>query len=261
MLFSFIVSLLALAQAAPGPIDATKVGVSPPAAICQVSKGDLKGFPVRMSWSPDGRQLHLRVVQRDIWANEKEWHYLVEVAAGALVPVNAEPTWSSGYWYQKAGFTCPGVDGFKFDIETRVQQVTATHSGAGGAIAQNQGDPYGAGFDMGPQGQAVIQSVQQAQDVTTTTMRLKGQLVSEFVNTHIISGLLYGWAPEGLNAIAYANRKRVLVIMDERGRRHEVHGTKGVMLPAWSPDGTRLAWIEQQSRGRFVLKVATVAGR
>ena len=114
---------------------------------------------------------------------------------------------------------------------------------------------------MGPQGQAIMQNVQQAQDVTTTTMRLKGQLVSEFVNTQIIGGLLYGWAPEGLTAIAYANLKRALVIMDARGRRHEVRGTKGVMLPAWSPDGTRLAWVEQPSRNRFVLKVATVAAR
>jgi hypothetical protein len=261
MLFSLVVSFLALAQAALVPLDATKVVVSSPTTVSEFSSGDVRGFPVRLSWSPDGRQFHLRVMQRDIWANEKEWYYLVDAAGGKLVPSNAEPPWSSGYWYQKSAYECPGARGFKFDIETRVARVTATNSGAGGAIAQNQADPYGAGFDMGPQGQAIIQNVQQAQDVTTTTMRLKGQLVSEFVNTHIISGLLYGWAPEGLNAIAYANRKRALVIMDERGRRHEVRGTKGVMLPAWSPDGTRLVWVEQKSRHRFVLRIAAVSGR
>jgi WD40-like Beta Propeller Repeat len=261
MLLPFIVSVLAVAQAVVAPLDATKVAVSPPATLCKVSRGDLKGFPARLSWSPDGRQLHLRVVQRDIWANEKEWHYLVDAAGGKPVPVSVEPPWSSTYWYAKAAFECPGAQAFRFDVETRIERLAATHSGAGGAIAQNSADPYGAGSDMGPQGQAIIQSVQQSQDVTTTTLRLKGQLVSEFVNTHIVAGLLYGWAPAGLSAIAFANGKRGLVIMDQSGRRLEVNGTKGVLLPAWSPDGTRLAWIEQQSRGRFVLKVATVSGR
>jgi hypothetical protein len=262
MLSSFVVSVVAalLAQA-PTPADATRLGMSAPVVLTSFSGSDLKGFPLRLSWSPDGRQLHIRVVQRDRWANEKEWHYVVRVADGKLSPADVEPSWSGAYWYLKSVLECPGVPGVKFDIEVQTKRVSATNAGAGGSIAQNAGDPYGAGFDMGPQGQAVLAGAQQSQNVTTTTVRLKGQVVSEFVSTPVIAGLLYGWGPEGTGLIAYANTKRVLVVMDKDGGRHEVKGTRGVLLPAWSPDGTRLVWIEQLGRHKFALKMATVARR
>lgn len=259
MVSQFVACLVAagLAQGA-GSIDASRLAVSQPVEVRSFSGSDINGFPLRLSWSPDGRRLHLRVVQRDRWANEKEWHYLVTVADGTLEPIAAEPAWSSGYWYSKSLFECPGVPGFKFDIETRTKRVQATATGAGGSIAQNSGDPYGAGFDLGPQGQAILSGAQQAQNVTTTTLRLKGQLVSEFVNTPVIPGLLYGWGPEGVGLIAYANTRRQLVLMDRSGARHDVKDTKGVLLPAWSPDGSRLAWIEQPKRGRYVLRFTNV---
>jgi hypothetical protein len=262
MFFSFVVPVLAalFAQQAV-PVDAARVALSPAIVLASFTGSEVKGFPLRLSWSPDGRQLHIRVVQRDRWANEKEWHYLVRVADGKLSPSEAEPAWSTGYWYMKSLFDCPGVPGFKFDIESQTKRMQATASGAGGSIAQNSGDPYGAGFELGPQGQAILQGAQQAQTVTTTTLRLKGQLVSEFVNTTAIGGLLYGWGPEGAGVIAYANTKRKLVVMDRKGVRQEMKDSKNVLLPAWSPGGARLAWIEQPKRGRYVLKVCDVTHR
>jgi hypothetical protein len=71
MLFSLVIAVLAAAQARIAPLDATRAVVSQPATICKLSGADIKGFPSRLSWSPDGSQLHLRVVQRDIWANRR----------------------------------------------------------------------------------------------------------------------------------------------------------------------------------------------
>jgi hypothetical protein len=256
-----VIALAASLAAPPTAFDAAKAVLSAPVTLTSFAGTDVKGFPARLSWAPDGRHLHVRVVQRDRWANEKEWHYLVRLADGKMTPVEAEPAWSTGYWFTKGSFSCPGVPDFKFDIETRVKRVASTNSGAGGSIAQNSGDPYGPGSELGPQGQAIISGAQQSQDVTTTTMRLAGQVVSEFVNTPLTSGLFYGWAPEGMAAIAYANPKRGLVLMDRTGARREVAGTRAVVLPAWSPDGSRVAWIEQLGHHKYALKVVVLSGR
>lgn len=156
---------------------------------------------------------------------------------------------------RKSGLACPGAPTFKIEIESQVEQKTATNSGAGGALAMTTADPYGPGFQMGDQGLAVVMHAMQAQFVTTTTLRLKGQVLAAFVNMHVIEGLFYGWGPPGQGAIAYAGTNRALVVMDQRGHRYTVRGTSGVLLPAWSDDGTHLAWIEQHRR-KLALKIS-----
>jgi len=258
---AWLATLLLLLQSGPGlqPVDATKLVISRPAAVAELSGDALPGFPVRMAWSPDGVEVYVRLVRRDRWANETVFHRLISVPGGRVTQTDREPSWASAYWAWKSAYNAPGSPGFRIESETRTQQVAPTNSGAGGAIAQNTGDPYGPGFDLGPQGQAIIARAMQAQMVTTSTLTIKGQLLSEFINTQPMPGLLFGWAPEGVGALAYADSKRRLVIMDSTGRRHEARATKGVLLPAWSPDGSSLAWLEQVGSRTFVLTTARVA--
>jgi hypothetical protein len=257
MLIIALAAALAMQDAQP-PLNSRHVEISAPVRILEVSSDALNGFPVRLSWSPDGRQIYVRAVQRDIWANEKNWHYLITLADGRISAVDREPIWSGQYWAWKSGTLCPGAPGLRIETESRVERKTPTNSGAGGSIAQNSGDPYAPGFELGPQGAAILAGAMQAQMVNTTTLKLKGQLLSTFVNTPVILGLMYGWAPGGLQAIAYANEKRALVVMDRAGSRHDVAGTKGVLLPAWSDDGRRIAWLSQQGRKKFVLMITEV---
>jgi hypothetical protein len=259
---TLLVVLLTLLQPAlPLPLDASRITVSNPSVVTSFSTERLKGFPVLMSWSPDGRQLAIGAVQRDRWANEKSWFYVHTLGDSGFAPVEREPEWAGAYWMWKSDLRCPGAPEWRIEVETRVERVSATNAGSAGSAGQNTGDPYGAGFLLGPQGQAIVQGAMQSQQVATTTMKLKGTLVGEFVNTPAIPGLMYSWAPQGLSAIAYAGGKRALTVMDRAGRRHEVRGTKGVLLPAWSPDGKRVAWLSQQGRSRFTLMVADVTTR
>lgn len=257
---ALLIALALVIQADAGvqPIAAAGLTLSKPAAVAQLSGERLPGFPVRLTWSPDAGELYLRLVRQDRWGNELSWHLLVTPVDGQIRAVDREPAWSQLYWAWKSGDACPGLPDFRIDSETRTESVSATSAGAGGSIAQNSGDPYGPGFELGAQGQAIVSRAMQAQTVTTVSMRIKGQLVSEFVNTRAMPGLLFGWTPAGFGGIAYADTKRRLVVMDRAGHRQEMRGTKGVLLPAWSPGASRVAWLEQSGSRRFILYIADV---
>jgi hypothetical protein len=49
--------------------------------------------------------------------------------------------------------------------------------------------------------------------------------------------------------------------MDSTGAKQKIEGTHGVVLPAWSADGTRLAYLEGRGRNQYALIVATVAAK
>ena len=46
--------------------------------------------------------------------------------------------------------------------------------------------------------------------------------------------------------------------MDKKGDKQKVNDTKNVVMPAWTDDGSKLAYLEGRGRGRFALIVATV---
>jgi hypothetical protein len=90
-------------------------------------------------------------------------------------------------------------------------------------------------------------------------MFVHGELVGEFVNSVIVPGLTFGWGPRGSKVIAYANKSGRVMVMDDKGVKKEVSRTEDAVLPAWSPDATRLAWLQKDGRRKFDLQVARVA--
>jgi hypothetical protein len=90
-------------------------------------------------------------------------------------------------------------------------------------------------------------------------MSLHGKTIGEFENTVIVPGLTFGWGPPTSRLIAYAAPPNGRVfIMDEKGKRRDVKDTKDSLLPAWSPDGTRLVWVRKDGRRKILLQVARV---
>jgi hypothetical protein len=44
--------------------------------------------------------------------------------------------------------------------------------------------------------------------------------------------------------------------MDAKGSKQEVAGSKDAILPAWSPDGSRLAWLQKDGKKKYELRIA-----
>jgi hypothetical protein len=59
----------------------------------------------------------------------------------------------------------------------------------------------------------------------------------------------FSWAPAPFQLLAFARREGgPIIVLDAAGSKQELSGTKAALLPAWSSDGKRLAWIERKGK-------------
>jgi hypothetical protein len=250
--------LIVLAATAFAPtVDASKLTLSAPAAIVELDTGKLKGDPVRLSWSSDGQQLYLQTAEHDRSGNVKSTHhYLLDLDGKPPKGVDEEPAWSTRYWAWKSGQSAPGLMSFKIDVDQQRQRRSATAAPTGGDMAKG-GVDAGAGAGGGTSPGDVMSSAAQSQTVNVYTLKLKGQVVGEFVNTPAVPGLTFGWAPIGTGLVAYANPDGRIVIMDDQGRKQQI-SSKTALLPAWTGDGARLAYLEKTGKNKATLKIVDV---
>jgi len=233
-------------------LDATRVTVSAPKKVAEVDAGTAKGDVVGLAWSGDGAILYLRSAEYDRWRNERAHHFLFDAASGKMSVVEAIPSWVSSYWMWKSGYVAPGVPEMKLDTETQSQMVTAVGTVRDGGLSQSRADP------TQPQ---IASDYASAQQVATVTLRLKGTVVIESVNKSVQPGAMWGWAPSPIGGLAYVDAKKRLILIDRNGRTFEVPGTSDVMLPAWSPDGKRIAFVRRADKKKYVISVVEVAVR
>jgi hypothetical protein len=229
---------------------------SPPATVAELDMGKLKGEPTRLAWSEDGKQFYLQTTENAGRPNAKTRHY-VFASDGKREDVGAEPAWASAYWVAKSGQAPPDNPALKIQVKSEQRQQRTTSVPMGGEMARGgAGDPNSMGTSAGDAAAAAYG----AQTVTVHSMVLKGETIGEFVNAVIVPGRTFGWGPKGSKAIAYTTPKDgEIVVMDFDGKRKPVAGTKEAVLPAWSPDGSRLAWLQKAGRRDYLLKVADVS--
>lgn len=232
-----------------GPRDATSLVFSPPALLLELKS--LKGEPAKVAWSPEGTSLYVQAVQRDRFGNQKRWHHLVSLADRTLRATDQEPSWAARYWAWKAAPSAPDLPDFKINVEWQQDLVRATAAPMGGDLARGDPNPT-----MTPE--EVINIAQQTQMKVTLALRLKGELLGEWINTPVVPGSTFGWAPAPLGLIAFANRDGRLVVMDERARKQDVKDTEDAQLPAWSADGSRLVYLRQTDKKKFALMMVDV---
>lgn len=246
-------SAAAVAQA---PLKVAALKFSEPEKLAPIDLEKLKGQPARLAWSPDGLQLYLQSLEGNFGqADAKLNHYLFDAGSGRKQYLQSEPDWASAYWTTKSGQTSPDGPAMKIDLksETRTEKTVSTPMG--GDLARG-----GTSIASGASANDGVAAAYNRQTIPVHSMFLNGELVGEFVNAVIVPGLTFGWGPPGTKVIVYsASKSGRVVVMDDKGTKKEIGGTKDTLLPAWSPDATRLAWLQKDGRKKFVLQVARVS--
>ncbi|MBM3749619.1 MAG: hypothetical protein FJW21_00355 [Acidimicrobiia bacterium] len=257
-MFTLLLSLIVQTPQAP-PVAAASVVVTPAPPVAEINMRQLKGPLVRqLAWSPDQSELYLQTYEANRDASVKTtYHYVITVSDGTRRQVDVPPTWAVAYYQWKSGQASPDDAAWKIDVSTEKKIQSATAMPMGGDLARGGTvDPTG-GISI----DTVTASAAQAGNVSVYTMRLSGEIVGEWMNHPIVPGLTFGWAPKGHTLIAFADKSGQLTVMDRAGKSARVDGTQKVTLPAWSQDGTHLAYLEQKDRNTYSLIVASVSQR
>lgn len=255
MLLSLTLAALTLAGQTPahavGPIDAGKVNVTPK-VVTELNMGTLKGVIRLLVWNPEGTKVYLQTA--DLQKNalvKTAYHHVIDASTGAVETVGATPAWAQDALAWKTGKTAPSDATFAIELVVEQRRNAATSLPMGGDYARG-----GTDVGMGASSDSVMAVAQQSQTGTAQVLKLKGQVIGEFMNQPFVPGQTYGWGPAGSNAIVYAElNKRQVVVMDKSGARKKIADTQGAITPSFSADGTKLAWIEVRGK-----KVTLVTG-
>ena len=245
----FALALSILPQTAAAPMSASTLKISP-TQVAEFDMSKLRGVIRRLAWSTDSKQLYLQTAELKSDALPKElFHYLLDPANGSLKNVDAEPAWAAEYYTWKSWKSAPGDDAFLIELATEQRKSSATSIPMGGDYARGgSGADVSGGAGM-MSADVAMAAAQQMQSGTANVMRLKGQVVGEWLNQPIVPGQSFGWGPTGSGVIAYADtNNRQLMILDKSGAKQKISDTKGVYAPAFSSDGKKLAWVEVRGK-------------
>lgn len=243
------------APAAHQPWKAGALSISTPADVVALEGATLTGQPSRMSWSPDGNLLYIQTLDGTFGRPDaKLRHFLVASTGGALREMPAEPEWATDYWIVKSDQASPDDPSVRIELKNESRRERTVSTPQGGDLARG-----GTSTVSSIGRNDAVDAAFNSQVAFMSTMLLHKRQIGQFDNTVIVPGLTFGWGPAGTKIIAYAEtRKGRVTIMDGAGDRKEIDGTEQASLPAFSNDGSRLAWIEKDGRNKFVVRVARV---
>jgi hypothetical protein len=234
------------------PADTAALHVGAPTVVCELDLGRLKGDLRQIGWSPDMDQLYIQTGD-GAGAAVKLHHYLVPAGGGTPSPVGGQPEWAASYWSFKSDRFAPGIGSLMIDVQ---QSLETMKYGTGSAGAIDQGDRASGGMTT-----SGTNADRAAMSDKNHIVRLKllDETVSEFVNEAAIPGRMFSWGPARSGAIAFTDRDGRLFLFDQNKHKQSIGAAKDAVLPAWTPDGSRLAWAQKSGRKKYTLIYATVS--
>ena len=243
------------APAAQGPLDVSSLTFGKPAIITEIDTGKIQGDPRRLAWAPDGTRLYLQVVEGKAEA-EKPHHFFVALEGGALTSVETQPSWAFDYWSVKQDRTAPGMPSLVIAVEQAVEESRKQGMGPSGALNREAGSAAAAVSDPKSLSDGTAPSSQVAHIVRLMVL---GQEIAAFVNEpKPVPGMKFSWGPERSGALVFVGQKGELIFFDQKKHKRQVPGVKDALLPAWSTDGQRLAYVQKTGRDTYALAWLTV---
>jgi hypothetical protein len=255
MLQWLVLALSVLFQASATPPDAYDVAtlkVGAPASIVELDMGRLKGDLREVSWSPDLTEFYVQTMEGNA-QSPKLHHYIVAVAGGAVKSLDRQPDWAEEYWAHKSDRLVPGMEWIAIDVEQKIENLKFGPGSAGAADRASNG----LGADN-INSASNVEKAAESQHVNVVRFKVFDQVVSEFLNEQPLPGVMFGWGPKNSGAIAFTDRDGRLTLLDQRKHKHAVSGARDARFPAWTLDGTRLAWVQRNGRKKYTLMYATV---
>jgi hypothetical protein len=238
-------------------IDVSALSVGAPKPVAELDLGKLKGEPRQLAWSADAAQFYLQTMERK-GKQEIPHHYVVATTNGSVTPADAEPAWATEYWSFKSDRYAPGLPSLVIDVKQSVENMKygtgsagAADPSSGGLVGENQ---FGGSANN-------VAKASQSQHLDVTSLVLLDETIGKWANQKPTPGTTFSWGPSGSGAIAFADEDGRLVLLDSQKRKQRIAGTKETCLPAWSEDGSRLAWLAKSGRNKYTLSWAVVTRR
>ncbi len=180
--------------------------------------------------------------------NAKPRHYLFSMAGGAMQAGDAAPEWAADYWAFKSDRFAPGMESVSIDVEQKVENLKFG-TGSAGALDRSS-NPIGADNVSAASN---VEKAAESQHVNVVRLKVYDRVIGEFQNMQATPGLTFGWGPDASGAIAYTDLDGRLFLLDRFQHHRGVEGVRDAILPAWSSDGRRLAWLRKTGRKKYAL--------
>jgi hypothetical protein len=230
---------LSLWQISAPALDVSSLRIAPPTLVCEIDLSQLKGEIRRLSWSPDGHNLHLQTAEVGVAQHD----YIITLPDGVVSLAFGEPEWASAYWTMKSDLTAPGIPSLQLEVQQDNRRTRPT--------------PFTGGTANGGNYTPDVRNPVDAFE-SEVTLRLLGLQLGNWINGAPMAGETYGWGPAGSGAIVFIGRGDRLTLMDQQSRRQVIATVKGASMPAWSSDGGRLAFLQKTGRKRYRLMTASL---